>query len=97
MLLAGSLSEALLLLRHHDTSEYGPGLKKLVEDARKERLFGRDTLRHLDTLVEYRDSIHPRAEKRNQTFRNEVRMITAITGLSLLCAELQDTGIRYQV
>jgi hypothetical protein len=53
LLLAGSITEALLLARHPDKSNRGPGLSKLVQQARDQRLFGRDTLRNLETLVEY--------------------------------------------
>ncbi len=64
LLLAGSIAEALLLLRHSDTSERGPGLAQLVRQARDQRLFGRDTLRQLETLNDYRDLIHTRAAQR---------------------------------
>jgi len=95
LLLSGAITESLLLARHPDSSEKGPGLKQLVDLARSERLLGRDTLRQLDTLTDYRDAIHPRAESRNQTTPNAARSETAITGLKLLCAELEDTEIRY--
>jgi len=95
LLLAGSIAEALLLERHPDKSNRGPGLNKLVQLARDQRLFGRDTLRNLETLVDYRDLIHPRAEARNQTFRNQARVDTAITALKLLCHELEDLTVRY--
>lgn len=95
LLLAGSIAEALLLVRHPDKSERGPGLQQLVAQARKERLFGRDTLRSLDDLVDYRDLIHPRAEKRNKTFRNEGRVSAAINALGLLCHELEDIAVCY--
>ena len=58
LLLAGSLAEALLLLRHPDKSDRGPGLGALVSEAAKQRLFGHDTLRQLETLNDYRDVIH---------------------------------------
>lgn len=96
LLLAGSIAEALLLERHSDKSERGPGLRQLVEQARKERLFGRDTLRHLENLVDYRDLIHPRAEKRNKTLRNEARANASVTALKLLCYELEDISVRYE-
>jgi len=96
LLLAGSIAEALLLERHPDKSEKGPGLRQLVEQGRKERLFGRDTLRHLENLIDYRDLIHPRAEKRNKTPRNEGRVNTAVTALKLLCHELEDVSVRYE-
>ena len=95
LLLAGSITESLLLSRHPDKSDRGPGLKNLVEVARSERLLGRDTLRQLDTLVDYRDSIHPRAESRNGIAPNTARSETAINALKLLCAELEDTEVRY--
>lgn len=95
LLLAGSITESLLLSRHPDKSPKGPGLKNLVDVARKERLLGRDTLRQLDTLIDYRDSIHPRAESRNGTAPNTVRSETAINALKLLCTELEDTEVRY--
>jgi hypothetical protein len=57
LLLAGSIAEALLLLRHSDTSERGPGLRDLLKQATTQRLFGRDTLRQLETLTDYRDVI----------------------------------------
>lgn len=95
LLLAGSLTEALLLSRHPDHSDRGPGLAKLVDQARSERLFGRDTLRSLDTLTEYRDLIHPRAEARNQTPPNEARVEAALAALKLLCSELLDPDAKY--
>ncbi|MEK6407092.1 MAG: hypothetical protein AABN34_09030 [Acidobacteriota bacterium] len=95
LLLTGSIAESLLLVRHPDKSERGPGLSKLVQQARDQRLFGRDTLRNLEMLVEYRDLIHPRAESRNQTFRNLARVDSAISALKLLCYELEDTSVRY--
>jgi len=95
LILTGSIAEALLILRHPDSSDRGPGLNKLVSQARSERLFGRDTLRQLDSLVEYRDLIHPRAEARNQTWRNEARIDSAVSALRLLCSELEDTTVRY--
>ena len=96
LLLAGSITESLLLSRHPDKSDRGPGLKQLVVTARDERLLGRDTLRALDTLIDYRDSIHPRAESRNKTPPNAARSETAINGLKLLCAELEDLEVRYE-
>ena len=95
LLLAGSIAEALLITRHPDKSNRGPGLSKLVQQARDQRLFGRDTLRNLETLIEYRDLIHPRAESRNQTFRSNARVSTAVTALKLLCSELEDLSVRY--
>lgn len=95
LLLAGSIAEALLLARHPDRSNRGPGLSRLVQQARDQRLFGRDTLRNLETLSDYRDLIHPRAETRNQTFRNRARVDSAILALKLLCSELEDTTVLY--
>jgi hypothetical protein len=95
LLLAGSIAEALLISRHPDSSNKGPGLNRLVQQARDQRLFGRDTLRNLETLVDYRDLIHPRAEKRNQTFRNQARVDVAVTAIKLLCYELEDITVRF--
>ena len=95
LLLAGSIAEAFLLSRHPDNSERGPGMSQMVNQARTERVFGRETLRNLETLLEYRDMIHPRAEQRNQTFRNDARVETAVTALKLLCSELHDPDARY--
>jgi len=95
LLLSGYIAEALLLSRHPDDSARGPGLQQMVTQARNERLFGRDTLRELENLVDYRDVIHPRAERRNQTFRNDARIDTAVTALKLLLHELEDTDVRY--
>jgi len=95
LLLSGSIAESLLVSRHPDKSERGPGLNKLVEQARRERLFGKDTLNGLGYLVDYRDLIHPRAEIRNKTIRNEARVETALTALKLLCSELGDPNVRY--
>ncbi len=95
LLLSGFITEALLLSRHPNNSTRGPGLQQMVEQAKQERLFGRDTLRELENLVDYRDVIHPRAEHRNQTFRNEARIDTALTALKLLLHELEDTDVRY--
>ena len=95
LLLSGSITETLLLSRHPDNSPRGPGLQQMVDQAKKERLFGRDTLRELENLVDYRDVIHPRAERRNQTFRNEARIDTAVTALKLLLHEMEDTDVRF--
>ena len=95
LLLAGSIAEALLISRHPDNSNRGPGLSLLVQQARDQRLFGKDTLRNLETLVDYRDLIHPRAERRNQTFRNQARVDAAVTAIKLLCSELEDTTVRF--
>lgn len=95
LLLAGSIAEALLIVRHPDTSNRGPGLNQLVKQARAQRLFGRDTLRSLETLVDYRDLIHPRAGARNKTTRNQARVDTAVTALKLLCHELEDPSVRF--
>ncbi len=96
LLLSGSIAEALLLIRHPDKSEKGPGLSGLIEQASKERLFGRDTLSYLENLKYYRDLIHPRAEKRNKTPRNEERVSVAIDALKLLCKEFQDQEVRFE-
>ena len=96
LLLAGSISESLLLIRHPDNTEKGPGLKQLVDSARSERLLGRDTLRQMETLIDYRDAIHPRAESRNKTTPNSARSETAVNGLKLLCADLEDIELRYR-
>ena len=96
LLLAGSLAEALLLIRHPDTSERGPGLASLLTLARDQRLFGRDTLRQLETLNDYRDLIHTRAGPRNRIQLNEARVVHAAQALKLLCAELEDVSVRYQ-
>jgi hypothetical protein len=95
LLIAGSIAEALLISRHPDNSNRGPGLSRLVQQARDQRLFGKDTLRNLETLVDYRDLIHPRAERRNQTFRNQARVDAAVTAIKLLCSELEDTTVRF--
>ncbi|HZH32163.1 MAG TPA: hypothetical protein VEY11_15465 [Pyrinomonadaceae bacterium] len=95
LLLSGSIAEALLLTRHSDKSAKGPGLAQLVKQARDERLFGRDTLRGLETLVDYRDLIHPRAPVRNKTPRNSARVDAAVAALKLLCHELQDPTAQY--
>ena len=96
MLLCGSVAEALLLSRHPDDSERGQGLGQLVRQATIERMLGRDTLRYLDTLVDYRDLIHARAEKRNRTPRNDARIDSAVTTLKLLCGELEDPEARFE-
>ncbi len=95
LLLSGSITEALLLSRHPDDSAGGPGLQQMVNQAKNERLFGRDTLRQLENLVNYREVIHPRAERRNQTIRNEARIDTALTALKLLLRELEDADVRF--
>jgi len=95
LLLAGSIAEALLLLRHPDSSDKGPGLAQLVSQARNQRLFGRDTLRQLETLNDYRDLIHTRAGPRNRIVVNDARVEHAAMALKLLCAELEDTDVRF--
>jgi hypothetical protein len=95
LLLAGSIAEALLLIRHPDTSERGPGLAQLVAQARAGRLFGRDTLRQLETLNDYRDLIHTRAGPRNRIVVNDTRVEHAVMALKLLCSELGDLGVRF--
>jgi hypothetical protein len=95
LLLSGSMAEAMLLARHPDKSERGPGLLPLVEQAKKERLFGRDTLRHLESLNDYRDLIHTRAGPRNRIEITDVRVQHALQALKLLCSELEDTKVKY--
>ncbi len=95
LLLAGSIAEALLIVRHPDTSPKGPGLRKLVKQARTQNLFGSDTLKFLDSLVDYRDLIHARTAARNRIARNQARVDAAISGLKLLCEELQNPAVRY--
>lgn len=90
LLLSGSIAEALLLHRFQDESERGPGMAKLVSRAKSELQLGRDTRRAIETLTDYRDLIHPRAEKRNNTLRDPVRVETAVNALKLLCLELED-------
>lgn len=96
LLLAGSIAEALLLLRHPDTSEKGPGLRDFLKEAINQRLFGRDTLRQLETLADYRDLIHARAAKRNRIALNDTRIEHAVMALKQLCADLKDIDIRFQ-
>ena len=96
LLLSGLIAEALLLSRHPDVSEHGPGLAKLVALAKTQKLFGRDTLRQLETLVDYRDLIHPRAGVRNGIQPNEARIESALTALRLLCSELEDPTIVFE-
>ena len=95
LLLAGSITEALLLSRHPDRSDRGPGLRQLIGQARQQKLFGHDTLLQLETLANYRDLIHPRAQRRSRIRPNDVRIRVAITALELLCEELQDPDKRY--
>jgi hypothetical protein len=95
LLLSGAIAEALLLLRHSDKSERGPGLANLVAEARKLRLFGRDTLRQLETLVDYRDLIHVRAGPRNGIVISDTRVEHAAMALKLLCGELEDPDVRF--
>jgi len=92
LLLAGSIAEALLLCRHPDASDRGPGLPELVKAARNKKppLFGEDTLRHLETLADYRNLIHPRAQRRTRIEPNSSRIEEAIVALKLLCSELQN-------
>lgn len=92
LVLAGSIAEALLLSRHPDPSDRGPGLPELVRVARNKKppLFGEDTLRHLDTLADYRNLIHPRAQRRTRIEPNSSRIEEAIVALKLLCSELQN-------
>lgn len=90
LLLCGSIAEALLLHRFEDDTERGPGIAKLVNRAKSDLQLGRDTRRALDTLTDYRDLIHPRAETRNRTPRDPVRVETAVNALKLLCLELEE-------
>ena len=96
LLLAGSIAETLLLTRHPDTSERGPGLANLVKQAATQRLFGSDTLRQLETLTEYRDLIHARAAKRNKIVPSDERIEHAVMALKQLCADLLDLNIKFQ-
>jgi hypothetical protein len=96
LLLSGLIAEALLLERHPDQSSRGPGLGQLVAQARRHRLFGSDTLSHLDTLVQYRDLIHPRAQIRNRIEPNESRVESALTALRLLLGELKDRDVQFK-
>lgn len=96
LLLAGSIAEALLLTRHSDSSERGPGLARLLTLAQEQRLFGRDTLRQLETLNDYRDLIHTRAGPRNRIQLNDSRVVHAAQALKLLCSELEEINVRYQ-
>lgn len=95
LLLAGSLAEALLLLRHPDKTERGPGLHDLVKQATSQRLFGADTLRQLETLTDYRNLIHARAAKRNRIVLNDVRIDHAVLAIQHLCQDLQNTSVRF--
>ena len=95
LLLSGLMAEAMLLARHPDISERGPGLAGLVALAKEQRLFGRDTIRHLESLNDYRDLIHTRAGPRNRIEVSETRVQHAVQALKLLCSELQDTDVRY--
>jgi hypothetical protein len=90
LLLSGVVAEALLLARHPDKTDRGPGLGELVAQAKKQKLFGSDTRHHLETLVNYRDLIHPRAQVRNRIEPNDARIESALTALRLLCRELED-------
>jgi hypothetical protein len=91
------MAEALLLSRHPDESDRGPGLAELVRQARNRRppLFGEDTLRALKTVISYRDIIHVRAQQRAQIVPNETRVESALVALKLLCSELQNLNRRY--
>jgi hypothetical protein len=95
LLLCGVIAEALLLERHPDISDRGPGLAELVAQARSQRLFGNDTLSHLDSLVQYRDLIHPKAQKRNRIEPNESRVESALTALRLLWGEINARDVRF--
>jgi hypothetical protein len=95
LLLSGAIAEALLLLRHPDRSEKGPGLAKLLLLAKEQRLFGRDTLRQLESLNDYRDLIHTRSGPRNRIELNDARVEHAAMALKLLCSELKEEDVRY--
>jgi hypothetical protein len=95
LLLSGSIAEALLLARHPDKSEYGPGLSRLLTLAKEQRLFGRDTLRQLESLNDYRDLIHTRSGTRNRIILNDARIEHAAMALKLLCSELKEEDVRY--
>jgi len=95
LLLAGALAEALLIVRHPDVSERGPGLRQLVKEASDKGLFGSDTLRQLETLIDYRDLIHARAARRNRIVLNEVRIEQAVMALKHLCADLQNINLKF--
>jgi hypothetical protein len=95
LLLAASIAESLLIVRHPDTSSKGPGLRELVKQARTQNLFATDTLKLLEMLIDYRDLIHARAQTRNRTVRSPARVDAAISALKLLCEGLQDTTVRY--
>jgi len=95
LLLTGLIAEALLLSRHPNTSDRGPGLSKLVRQAQQQELFGSDTLLQLETLVKYRDLIHHRAQRRSRILPNDARIRVAVTALGLLCEELDDPDKRY--
>lgn len=96
LLLSGLVAETLLLDRHPDRTDRGPGLAELVKQARQQNLFGNDTLNQLDTLIQYRDLIHPRAEVRNRIEPNEARLESALNALRLLWADLNRRDIRFQ-
>jgi len=96
LLLCGMIAEALLIERHPDQTDRGPGLAKLVVQARAQKLFGSDTLSHLDTLIQYRDLIHPRAQIRNRIEPNESRVESALTALRLLLGELNARDVRFK-
>ncbi|HUS11112.1 MAG TPA: hypothetical protein VMZ30_11665 [Pyrinomonadaceae bacterium] len=95
LLLSGVIAEALLLERHPDKSERGPGLAALVAQAKRQKLFGNDTLSQLDSLVQYRDLIHPRAQIRNRIEPNEARVESALSALRLLWAELKSRDVQF--
>jgi hypothetical protein len=92
LLLAGSIAEALLLCRHPDASDRGPGLPELVKAARNKKppLFGEDTLRHLETLSFSGPIPTSGPERRTRIEPNSSRIEEAIVALKLLCSELQN-------
>ena len=95
VLLAGSIAEALLVSRHPDASGTPPTFQQLVAQGREERLFSRETLRHLEALADYRDFIHPKADTRNRTPLDEARLEGAVTALRLLSSELREPDVRF--
>lgn len=96
LLLVGLIAESLLLSRHSDRTDRGPGLAVLVKQATEQHLYGTDTLRHLASLVDYRDLIHPRTEIRNRTVPNQARIEAALIALKLLCADISSSNRYYK-
>ncbi len=95
LLLAGSIAESLLINRHYDSTGRGPGLKDLVNEAKKAENKGflsEDTIQDLSMMINYRDLIHPRAAIRNKLMLDESRIEKALITLKLLCADLGKGG-----